>query len=151
MHGSSLHSLWGESQLRGGGGGVSIHRLEIRFWWTKRTTFVTTASLWMARGSAGSWNVLKTVLGSQSTLLASCYTSPQGSSSFDAGQETCRRCRKCVARLPTAAHWSLGKTLGQSKRSEWLQRVDGTLVIKLSGIAVSSETCLLAHSAVCTE
>lgn len=67
--------------------------------------------------------------------------SPQGSSSFDAGQETRRRCRKCVARLPTAAHWSLGKKLGQSKRSECVGGAGGwTLVIKLCGIAASSQT-----------
>lgn len=148
MHVSSLHSLGllGESHLMGSmgvGGGVwrvGIHHLEIRFRWKERTTAVTTASLWMARSSTGSWKVLKTVLGSQlSTLLASCYTSPQGSSSFDAGQETRRLCRKCAARQQLTGVWvrSWVRAKGLSGLGDC---VDRTLVMKLAGIAVSSQT-----------
>lgn len=57
------------------------HRLEIWLRLTERTPAVTTASRWMGR-------FMKWALASPSTLLASCYTSPQGVSCFDAAQET---------------------------------------------------------------
>lgn len=98
-------SGWVESQLlavcRGWGG----HRSEIWLRLTERTPAVTTASLWMAKSWAGSWNGHSRP---PSTLLASCYTSPQGVSGFDAAQETRWCCRKRAVWVPSAAHWSLG-------------------------------------------